>query len=621
LLITAFSLTFVLAILFNTAFSINPGIVNASSQTATGEEFLPSFEETRAEAVGEMVDLARYLGLPAGLLLLIAGSALWIYRRHPRRIQQQKKVHPLDPQKDGDILEEVRGMSVLAGLPQPPRLEISPGFRGQGGQAFGLPGRYVIRLDGGIRLLKRKAHASFRAILLHEIGHIANQDVNRTYLTQALWNALVVFIFIPLGLLMGVFFAQGVYTRFQDGFTLDDLVHVATVNVPALLLFCLRLGFIVYLVAFIRAGILRVREEYADWRAVAWGEEQGLLAVLKANAAAGTKTGMSSWLRLHPAAQERIKTVQDPARLFRLSLDLPFVTGILLAFLFSGVGIFGVVLLSGLLSLTKFGASLVAGYAQSLGDTLALPLAQIVVVGLYLSAFILALIPFALVAVQVYILYGVIGQQVQQEALAELSAGKAGWFPYVRLLLPSFLLALGVQVGMLVLPYSPFAPQDLPGFAHWLLWVPIATGLTWLCLAYARLLGERVLARDTSASPPRRKGTLLTLLLVGVFCVAYLPVFAAKFSFLDASSPSSGPFHIGVVTLVSLGLLGVAILVIGFVFALTLALVSLNARSRALRCPACRRKSAHSIAAGRVCESCGQDLAPWIYYRGDQAAV
>jgi Zn-dependent protease with chaperone function len=621
LLIAAFAIIFEFSILFNASFSIEPGLGNIDSQASAEQTTAQYFEQVRQQASQEIFSLLRYISIPAGLLVLIGGSAIWVYRRHPERIRRQKQIPPLDSRKDADILTEVQDMSRIAGLPGAPEVEINSGLKGQSGQAYGLPGHYRIRLDGGMRLLKRKAYPSFRAIVLHEMGHIANRDIGRTYFTQALWSVLVLLVFIPLGLLMGIFFAQGIFTRIQGGFSFDDFTHVLTLNLPALALFILRLGFIVYLVALIRASILRVREVYADWRTVTWGEEQGLLAVLNSNAVSEPKSPKRNWLRLHPSFRERIETIKDPGRLFRLALDLPFVTGILLAFLFSGVVIFATFGMTGLLGLSKFVGSFLTVLTQDLSDPVAIPLLRMILLGIGLVMAMVVIIPFILAAIQVYILYGAIGLQVQQEAIAEMSAGTANWRGHARLLLPSFLLASGFQVGMLVLPDTPFIPRSLGVWGFVLLWMLAATGLTWICLVYARFLGRQILGRDTGYAAPRGKRRWLTLILGSVFLIAYLPLFAGQLSFLGVSSAPIDPFNLGFLETLTLLLLVVALLVVGFVFMATLFFVALKKWISPLRCPACQRKSVHRYAVGQVCENCGSDLAPWIYYRPVKTGV
>ena len=128
LLIAAFAIIFEFSILFNASFSIEPGLGNIDSQASAEQTTAQYFEQVRQQASQEIFSLLRYISIPAGLLVLIGGSAIWVYRRHPERIRRQKQIPPLDSRKDADILTEVQDMSRIAGLPGAPEVEINSGL-------------------------------------------------------------------------------------------------------------------------------------------------------------------------------------------------------------------------------------------------------------------------------------------------------------------------------------------------------------------------------------------------------------------------------------------------------------------------------------------------------------
>ncbi|NDJ55169.1 MAG: hypothetical protein GYB68_19025, partial [Chloroflexi bacterium] len=111
-----------------------------------------------------------------------------VYRRHPVALRRRHRLTPFDPASDPRFQRALERFALDAHLKPLPQVELSSGSLADG-QAFGLPGRYRLRLGGRSRLLLRKRPRLFRAIVLHELAHIANGDVSRTYLTQALWRS------------------------------------------------------------------------------------------------------------------------------------------------------------------------------------------------------------------------------------------------------------------------------------------------------------------------------------------------------------------------------------------------------------------------------------------------
>jgi len=68
------------------------------------------------------------------------------------------------------------------------------------GLAFGRVRRRYIALSGGLMTQFYTDQPAFRAVLLHELAHLRNGDVDKTYLTLAIWRAFVAGALIPFAL-------------------------------------------------------------------------------------------------------------------------------------------------------------------------------------------------------------------------------------------------------------------------------------------------------------------------------------------------------------------------------------------------------------------------------------
>lgn len=127
----------------------------------------------------------RRLFIPAVLALGILILSTAIYRSYPSYIRRRKKLQKITHAQKPSLINSIRALSDLANV-SPPLIEIEARSRSTVGQVFGFRKQYSLRLGGRMELLMRKAHDRFQAIILHELAHIANGDVGRTYFTQAL---------------------------------------------------------------------------------------------------------------------------------------------------------------------------------------------------------------------------------------------------------------------------------------------------------------------------------------------------------------------------------------------------------------------------------------------------
>src|SRR5205823_4879351 len=117
-------------------------------------------------------------------------------------------------------------------------------------------GRRYVQLDAALVDTFATDPAAFRAVVLHELAHLRNRDVDVTYLTIAIWRSFVALAVLPLVLLLlhPSLFATPLRWRLAE--LSPSLLLRAGVAM-------LVLAGLVYLT---RNAVLRTRELYADAR-------------------------------------------------------------------------------------------------------------------------------------------------------------------------------------------------------------------------------------------------------------------------------------------------------------------------------------------------------------------
>jgi Zn-dependent protease with chaperone function len=546
------------------------------------------------------------LALPVGLALGIFALASLIYSTHPRRILRQKNLTTLPETKDPTFHAEVCRLARIADLPHTPAIALQPGFKSKHGQAFGLRDRYIVRLGSGLRLLLRKKPMIFRAIVLHEFAHIANRDVARTYFARAIWFAVLALAIAPLGLGMLTALLSSDSVRSLNN---PNSIHrLLTINIPQLLLIGLQAGTVIVTVFIIFAGLLRVRERYADWRTVLWGAEGGLVVLLEENELQ-TQTRKPSWLRLHPTPKERLDILRDPLHLFQIAPDLPLTVGILSAFIIGGM--VAIILPLGLIVMsggTALRGALVGPEVLAQGGSNTQPHWSIDLLMIAPTIGLVGMIVLP-IAVMAYLTSSTVGVQLQRQAIADLAFASHGWNTYLKLWRSAALIALGMILGFVSTPPSPLLnPTDLQRLGVVSLWMLGSTVLIWLCLAYSYKMSRSLLGAHLGKTPPEGKRRLLTLTLSILLCPVYVPITVQAITgtiALDATTRS-------LANTLSTAALGVALLVYVGVVGVSWASLWVKRRVRLRHCPTCKHAfRTHTFR--RYCGQCGEQLRVWMF--------
>ena len=159
--------------------------------------------------------------------------------------------------------------------------------------AFGHPRRRFVAVSGGAAVAAVRKPAAFDAVILHELAHVKNRDIDQTYLALAIWRAFVVAALLPAAV-----------TAIVTGDLAGWQRSLWRVAVLALIVYALR------------NAVLRSREFDADARARELDPETQLGPVL---AGLPARTGRRAWHLgwTHPSGQARAAALTDPAPLYR----------------------------------------------------------------------------------------------------------------------------------------------------------------------------------------------------------------------------------------------------------------------------------------------------------------
>lgn len=529
-----------------------------------------------------LLEFTGWIG-PIGTLFLLWGLTVYFYRQHPAQIRRQKGLVPADAQKDAALLSAVTQLATDAGVAPLPQIELGP-QKNQDGQAFGFAAQPILRLGGGLHFLRLKKPAFFQAIVVHELAHLLNRDVQRTYWSQALWQAFLVVICL-LAPLHWLFFFLG---SIDSGLWLIFAIPVA---LAMTLLIGIQIGLIILLVTFIRRGVLHVREYYADWRAAVCGAEAGMLEILQQPRAEPTRSRWQRLMRFHPSVAGRYAVLINPAPLFRVNRELPFTAGILTGVLFTGT-----------LTLLLWFYFVID--ARSTPFSLLTGLAILISLG---SLFFF-----------VGLLIDTVGLQVMRESIADLAYNQRGFNRYMRLLMPALLMAIGFQLGPILVPDDSFTaarpqPQIESSLAQMLglfneflvtqLLLGIAlTFVNWIGLAMMRSLAQSALQR---ASDVVTFGRQLQRVLLGPrlwFCAMYLLVLSFPLLQNEKLTLQEGQWIAVIALIVS------AFVLISIGLGLVIHRISGNPH-----CPKCGEKIDSKLIFTSGCRVCSYDSVSWLF--------
>jgi Zn-dependent protease with chaperone function len=549
-----------------------------------------------------LLDMVPYVFIPLGFLILsllciLAFSFVRTRRFWFARLADPEVVERADLQGTlQDLVEEARDLQRHRGerpLRQP-RFLISRGAVDDG-QAYGSSRRPVVVLTramlsilrGDIRQYGRPY--SFRATVLHELAHLANRDITRSYWAEASW-----IILLPVfTLLLWVLGASTAPTWFKI---------VISLHVLAILL----------VIELIRRSILRGREHDADLRtALLWNAGEPLRSSFVEGESDSGRPGtflqrLARFWRKHPTAAERRNVLDHPNRALAISPDIPILAGLLFGNLIGGTLIVTSVIV---LVTDALGVLMTESILDRITRTYGLATAIRIYypVGSFTWSILMSVAAFALLSAASYLLAGTLGVQAQRESVLQVIQGRRTPHPYRGLLKPAFLTAAGFEAGLILLPLTPALPGKSWGFVGLILWLLFATLPFWMWLSSIRFFARRLLGTHIADRNPVKQLRILKWASTILFWPLILVLLGGQFWIWPSIRLIRG---MGALAMGSVGLLG-------FIFLLALMLLALAVREvrreeRRPQCPHCGEETEKATVADR-CKACGNNLAPWLF--------
>jgi Zn-dependent protease with chaperone function len=261
-------------------------------------------------------DWMRYCGGPSPTVMLLAGLAplvlFWAvvlvgYWFRPALRIRRRALRPFPAERRPEQAAELTRLVVRMGVPDRVTFVVDLLEPAAAGLAFGRRGDRYVMLSRGLLDLWESDRVAYRAVVSHELAHLRNRDVDIAFVTDTAWRVCLLGLVIP-----GII-----------GLPLTPILTPATSGgISVYLAGVWQLLLLGVLVPLTRNSVLRSRELHADARVALTAEgRQGLVAVLDGQRQRDTQCEPARpprhpLLRTHPSADERLRALDEPARMF-----------------------------------------------------------------------------------------------------------------------------------------------------------------------------------------------------------------------------------------------------------------------------------------------------------------
>lgn len=188
------------------------------------------------------------------------------------------------------------------------------------GLAFGRVGRRYIVLSRGLVGAFEQDRPVFEAVVLHELAHVRNRDLDITSITLVLWRSYFFIVLLPD-------MVASYYGVTTGGSPVPPGDQVPYASGPALSwLLAAQITGLAALSLLTRNTVLRARELQADARVLQWRPDDAALRRLFAAAGRRRRT-LGARRRTHPHARARVVALDDIGPMMRPGLAFTFALG------------------------------------------------------------------------------------------------------------------------------------------------------------------------------------------------------------------------------------------------------------------------------------------------------
>jgi len=187
---------------------------------------------------------------------------------------------------------------------------------------FGTKNHLYVAMFGQMIVKYRENINRFKSIFLHEMAHIINKDVEKTYLAVSTWNALYLILFIPLAIFLFILLISFIIIG-PSGFLESFLPRGLGIIVGLIFYFLFYLA-IVYL---LRNQVIRLREFYADAKVLELVKSPVELMKTLEEMSEEQYLKYEILSKFHPKINERIQFLKNNLNLFAPDMVVAFTIG------------------------------------------------------------------------------------------------------------------------------------------------------------------------------------------------------------------------------------------------------------------------------------------------------
>lgn len=236
--------------------------------------------------------------------LLLFGMAFLVYWFLPSWRYRREQLVPLQKHEHPEYIDALEKLH-QAYIPYIPLHYVWKEISSKSARVFGRLGKYYLFLPMNTLTRATDDPRGFCAIVLHEMSHIYNKDVNKTSFTIIIWYSFLVMALLPY-----IVFSIAIILLYPGGGTSFAVNGI------------LRVGAMVLVVYLIRSAVLRSRELSADAQAADWGYAAELLQQINS-----LETGKGPF-SFYPSHEQRIRNIEDPEQAFYLDFWDAFRIGV-----------------------------------------------------------------------------------------------------------------------------------------------------------------------------------------------------------------------------------------------------------------------------------------------------